>query len=382
MTVLMGAEKYEITTYRADGTYSDGRRPDNVAFSQTLADDLCRRDFTINAMAYNPKTGLVDMFGGVSDLRNKIIRCVGNPVDRFNEDALRIMRAIRFACRLDFELSTSTVTAIWDCGENLTNVSQERITAELLEILKYRKPRNRTMLEYIIKRIIPEFLALAQVAHNNPYHYTDVFSHTIDALFHSKSCDIEVLLTLLFHDIGKQAARQFDKKRLTHHYKKHPIFSENMTREILHRMKLDNKTITNVCLLIKYHDLDLPATKKAAKKALNRLGEELCLKLLDVKLSDRYAHRITTAEFADFESNLQKFPKLWQEIIANNEAFKISDLAINGNDLINFGFQEGQILGNLLNLCLTYVMENPEMNTKEELLNYVSKIDIDNLQKI
>ncbi|MCL2016760.1 MAG: HD domain-containing protein [Defluviitaleaceae bacterium] len=374
MTVLIGKNKYEVTTYRADGTYSDGRRPDQVTFSRTLKDDLCRRDFTINAMAYNDQTGLVDLFGGADDINNKIIRCVGNPCDRFNEDSLRIMRAIRFACRLDFDISKCTISAIWDCGENLKNVSQERITAELVQILQHRKKRNRIMLEYIIKRTIPEFLALAQVAHNNPYHYTDVFTHTIDALFHCTSTDTEILLALLFHDIGKQKARTFDEKRLTNHYKLHPLESAAMCKEILTRMKLDNKTLTNVCKLVKYHDWDLQPTKKIAKKSLNKLGYELCIKLLEVKLSDRFAHRLQPQDFAQWSANLAQIKGFWDEIIANNEAFAIADLAINGNDLMEMGFPQGKILGELLQKCLDYVMDNPDENSKTALLAYVSKL--------
>ncbi|MCL1998389.1 MAG: HD domain-containing protein, partial [Turicibacter sp.] len=369
MTVLIEGDNFEVTTYRADGNYSDGRRPDEVRFSDNIRDDLCRRDFTINAMAFSEPTGLVDLFGGLSDLKNGIIRCVGDPIARFNEDALRIMRAIRFACRLDFELPKETIRAIWECGENLKNVSQERITAELVEILKFRKPDR--LFEYIIKRTIPEFLTLAQVAHNNPYHYTDVFTHTIDALFHCKSEDIEVLLALLFHDIGKQEARTFDEKRLTNHYRGHPIVSETMTREILTRMRFDNNTIDNVCLLVKYHDWDLVPSKKAARKSLNKLGHELCLKLLEIKFSDRFAHRLKLSEYEIWAEKMDHFKVLWQEVLDNGEAFNLGDLAINGDDLLKIGFLPNKALGDTLKSCLDHVIDDPTKNNKTDLLEYI-----------
>ncbi len=380
-TVIIDAEHYEVTTYRADGTYSDGRRPDKVTFSQSLDDDLSRRDLTINAMAYNDNVGLIDSFGGARDLKQGVIRCVGLARDRFNEDALRVMRAIRFAVTLDFDLPKETVEAIWDCGENLKNVSQERKRDELVKILRgiLRLDKEsahfstlRRMIEYIIKRIMPEFQEMAQVTHNNPYHYTDVFNHTMDMLFASDTEDIEILLTVLFHDIGKVSCRVFDERRLTNHYYGHAEHSVAIAREILERLRFDNRTIERVLLLVTGHDFVIQNNRRSAKKLLERFGLELCQKLYQFQLLDKAAHRWNHPDYYQkWVSEVSKAKNLWDEIIESREAFLVKDLAINGHDLITIGYQQGPELGDALKRCLEYVIENPEKNTKDDLLEHV-----------
>jgi tRNA nucleotidyltransferase (CCA-adding enzyme) len=382
MTILLNELPYEITTYRSDSQYSDGRRPDIVTFSQTLKEDVKRRDFTINAIAYNETDGLTDFFGGQNDLKNRIIRCVGDPAERFNEDALRIMRAIRFAVTLDFDISKETIEAIYNNGKNLENISQERKRDELLKTLKglhkikkdtQHYTKLRLMTEYIIKRIIPEFQALAQLTHNNPYHYTDIFTHTMDMLFMADTDDAEILLTILFHDIGKMEARIFDEKRLTNHYYRHAEYSVEITRAILNRMRFDTKTINNVLSLIKTHDYAIQNSRKCAKKLLNTLGIHLSTKLLSFQVYDKNAHRWPLRKDYDkWAIEMNKVKKLMQEITDSNEAFALRNLAINGNDLIAIGFAQGKKIGDTLNICLEYVMEYPEKNNKIDLLSYAN----------
>ena len=379
-------ELYEITTFRADGEYSDGRRPDAVKFAETIEEDLSRRDFTVNAMAYSERAGLIDPYGGYADLKTGIIRCVGKAEDRFNEDALRIMRAVRFAVTMDFDISKDTVHAVWECGHNLCNVSAERKTAELVKILmavnnldkqsEYYQKLCR-MVEYLIKRIIPEFQDLAQITHNNPYHYTDVFTHTMDMLF-SDSTDLEIQLTVLFHDIGKIKARVFDEKRLTNHYYKHPVYSAEMAREILTRMRFDSRTIDSVVKLVEVHDVLLKPDRRCAKRLLNKLGHEQCLQLVRFQMLDKQAHRWNTpAEYEDWCQGVESLREMWVDIIHNQEAFKVGDLAINGDDLIKMGFKQGKSIGITLNECLDYVMENPDKNDKTELKRFILSSMID-----
>ena len=379
----------EVTTYRTDGIYSDGRRPDSVIFSKELQDDLSRRDFTVNAMAYNADTGMVDPFGGCDDLRNRVIRCVGVPAERFNEDTLRVMRGIRFAICLDFKIDNETLNAIWECGHNLVNVSQERITAELIKTLRAlhrldkSAPHNQLlcrMVEYIIKRTIQEFIELAQLAHNSVFHYTDVFTHTTDMLFDANTNDVELLLTILFHDIGKLKAQRFDEKKLVTRFSGHEPHSARMAAEILHRMRLDNRTITRVVKLIKFHDYplcpDRRLCKKRAKTLLNKLGHELCLKLYEFQLIDKKAHRWGYSElFPSYETWVKyvaPLVPLWDEIIGNGEPYRICDLAISGGDLIENGFPQGKAIGEALDRCLEYVLHFPEKNNKADLFTLLN----------
>ena len=384
ITAICDGVPYELTTFRKDGTYSDGRRPDEVAFTRNLREDLQRRDFTINAMAYDDTIGIIDPFGGLNDLEHGKIVCVGSPIERFNEDALRIMRAVRFAVELSFDLPKETVNAIWECGHNLNNISQERKTAELLKMLqglstldknKVNLKNTRSMVEYIIKRVIPEFIELSEITHNNIHHYTDVFNHTIDMLFAATTDDIELLLTVLFHDIGKMRARQFNEKRLSYNYHGHEKHSAEMTREILTRLRLDNKTINNVVLLVENHDYHITALRSCAKKLLALLSNELCVKLVYFQLLDKAAHRWNSfKELNERTKEIEALLPLINDIIVSGEATELSALAINGNDLLELGYQQGEKIGEILRSCLEYVLENPQRNVREDLLAFVREM--------
>jgi tRNA nucleotidyltransferase (CCA-adding enzyme) len=387
----------EITTFRADGNYSDGRRPDEVTFSDNIEDDLARRDFTMNAMAIrlvdfllwessddSLKSKLIDPYDGCKALTvDKTIKCVGKPVERFNEDALRIMRGIRFAAAMDFDIDKETQKAMYECGVNLKNVSEERKRDELvktllsLPTLQKENPQYfniRRMVEWAIKRIIPEFLELSQVTHNNPYHYADIFTHTMDCLFAIEKPDIELLLAVLFHDIGKLKCRHFDENRLTNHYYGHPVVSVEMTKEIMERMRFDNDTIKNVLLLVETHDSVLQGKDRTVKKLLNKIGYDLCMTLIELQWVDKGAHRYSGDDFAKKMNDIVAFSDRCKEIIEAGEAFKIADLAINGDDLLSIGFAQGKELGDALEKCLEHVIDNPQDNERGKLLEIAKNV--------
>jgi tRNA nucleotidyltransferase (CCA-adding enzyme) len=326
----------------------------------------------------------IRQFISLPDLKQGVFRYTNNTIDLFDEDALHIMTTVRIAVDLDLDIAKNTVLAIWECGHNLANISQEQKTDEFIQILKSLYKLNRKsphynslcrMVEYIIKRIIPEFQELAQFTHNNPYHYTDIFTHTMDMLFASRNKeegeDIELLLTILFHDIGKIKARVFNDKRLTNHYYKHEIYSADMTKEILERMKFAPQTINRVVKLVKVHDFLLKPKPNTVKKLLNKLDLDLCSKLIIFQQYDKRAHRLNTEDYRRWLDDVAVFARLLNETIENNKSLKISDLEIDGFDIIKLGFKQGNAIGDMLNLCLDYVLENPEKNNKQDLINYV-----------
>ena len=254
VTVMLDKDGYEVTTYRIDGVYEDGRHPREVTFTPDLKEDLKRRDFTMNAMAYNGKTGLIDIFDGRKDMENRIIRCVGDPEERFREDALRMMRAVRFSAQLGYEIEAATETAITHLAENLKKISAERIQVELLKLLCAPYPgRIRSAYELgITKIILPEFDSCMETAQNNPHHCYTVGEHSIRAM-EAVEPDKCLRLAMLFHDIGKPVTKTTDQEGIDH-FHGHPLVSEEMTRKILKRLKLDNQTIFTVTRLVRYHD--------------------------------------------------------------------------------------------------------------------------------
>lgn len=368
VTVVIDAIGYEVTTYRIDGAYSDNRRPDNVSFTNSLLEDLSRRDFTINAMAYNDEDGLIDPFDGLKDLYNKVIRCVGKPRDRFNEDALRILRAIRFACQLGFSIHPSIGWQIGytDIVDNLDNISVERINSEFVKMMKTKQISNRLVWNSnIFIKFIPELADLKGFKQNNPWHIYDVFCHTIKALEKCGSEDLIVRLAVLFHDIGKPHSYQ-DGEDGIRHFKGHGRVSAEITDNIMKRLRFDNETRNNVVELVYYHDVTLVPSKTNIKKRLNGLGEEQFRRLLEVKKADNMAQNPVHAK--DRIKELEKIEKLIDEVITENECFSLKDLAVNGKDLIALGYKPGERLGSALNALLAYVIADEVKNDKAILL--------------
>ncbi|MEW9093753.1 MAG: CCA tRNA nucleotidyltransferase [Clostridiaceae bacterium] len=367
VTVVINDENFEITTYRIDGIYSDGRHPDNVNFTRSLKEDLARRDFTINAMAYNSKEGLIDYFGGLYDLKEKVIRCVGIPHNRFSEDALRIMRAYRFAGQLGFNIEEEALTAILELKENLKNISIERIREELNKIMISDMSIFFGLYKHgILKVILPELEVCAGIKQDNPYHIYDVYDHSIYSAINIES-KLHLKLTMLLHDIGKPECKTTDKQGIDHFYN-HNEVSATKAEQILKRMKYDNKIIEKVVTLIKYHDREISGSK-SIKKLLNLIGEESFKDLLKVKIADMQAQNLDF--YKERYDKLVNIEEKLNRIIETKECFTIKDLAINGKDLINIGIKQGKEIGDILNHLLDIVLENPEMNTKEKLIEII-----------
>ena len=372
VTVLIGKEPYEVTTYRIDGEYEDSRHPKEVSFTSDLKEDLLRRDFTINAMAYNDTDGLVDIFGGMEDIEAKVIRCVGEPKERFSEDALRLLRAIRFAAQLGYDIEEKTYEAIKELSPTLKNISAERIQAELNKILVSDNPSMlKTAFETgLTAQFIPELDLCFNTVQNNPHHCYNVGDHIIKAI-ESIEPDKTLRLTMLLHDIAKPQCKKTGEDGIDH-FHGHQIKSSEMAVDILRRLKYDNDTIDKTKRFVKYHDERLEAGTKIMRRAMNRIGADAFPDIFKVWVADVSAQSDYQREekFARIERNKSDY----EEIIAKNECVTLKDLAVTGRDLINAGMQAGPALGEVLDQMLKDVIEEPDHNNKEYLLKqYVSK---------
>lgn len=366
VTVMLDKEGFEVTTYRVDGEYEDGRHPKEVTFTASLEEDLKRRDFTINAMAYNPSVGLVDLFGGMKDLDGKIIRCVGEPLERFTEDALRIMRAVRFSAQLGFVIEEKTRNALSVIAPNLKNVSAERIQTELVKLLVSPHPDYlRTAYETgITREFLPEFDACMETEQNTPHHCYSVGEHTLRSLLYVPQ-DKTLRLTMLLHDIGKPEMKTTDETGRDH-FKMHGPVGEKMARAILRRLKFDNDTIRKVSHLVKWHDSRPVETPKSVRRAVNQIGVEFFEDYLTVQKADLAAQSAYKRE--EKLSRVQGVERIYREIMAKKECVSLSALAVTGKDLIEAGVKPGKEIGELLAQLLELVLEDPERNEKETLL--------------
>lgn len=365
VTVVINHTPYECTTFRIDGDYSDSRRPDNVEFTTDIIKDLSRRDFTINAMAYNPHTGLVDPFGGAEDIKAKAIRCVGNAEERFTEDALRILRAVRFAVQLDFCIDSATDNAIELLHKNLKNISIERITSELNKMIVcpsfYRQMLCR---EFLFTLIIPELKECVSYDQHNPYHAYDLYMHIALAVGFGNR-DIITELALLLHDIGKPQCQVFDERGIAHYYE-HAKIGAVLADERLKAMKYDNDTRKKVVELISYHDATFDDEPKHIKKWLNKIGEEQFRRLLEVRYADIFAQNAMS--MSQRLAYIDRIRERLDEVLESDQCFKLKDLAVNGNDLMELGIPQGKEIGHTLNLLLDMVMNGDVENDKDALL--------------
>lgn len=365
ITIVINGSGYEVTTFRRESTYSDGRHPDKVEFISNLEEDLGRRDFTINAMAYNENVGLVDPFNGKNDLQDKCIKCVGNPIERFSEDALRILRALRFSGRFDFSIEESTQDAMLKCSSKLRNVSQERIQYEFVKIIG-SKILYPEIFKKIVSEFIPEIIPMFSCEQNNPYHIYDVWNHTMVALDYSRRYHPIVQLAVFLHDIGKPQCKTTDANSIDHFYR-HAVASADIADGVMRRMKFDNETRESVTQLVRYHDATILNDKKSVKRWLNKIGQTEFLRLLDVRACDIYAHNIKYRQ-----TRIEQVGQIYDlavEISKSGEAFNIKDLAINGRDIIDLGFSQGPIIGEKLNFLLDMVIEGKVKNEREALIN-------------
>ena len=366
VTVMLGKDGFEVTTYRVDGEYEDNRHPKQVAFTASLKEDLARRDFTINAMAYNPFSGIVDEFNGLEDLKHGIIRCVGTASERFDEDALRILRAIRFSAQLGFEIEEETRAAMKMKAGHLENISAERIQAELVKLLISDHP-DRIQEAYrlgITKVILPEYDAMVGVAQNTPNHIYTVDKHTLIALKSIEASPV-LRLTMLMHDMGKLEVKKTLEDGRDIFYR-HPEVSARMARTILKRLKFDNDTLDKVVRLVKWHGLKYNAEAVDVRKALNRVGRDIFEDFIKVQTADVLAKSPAVIERK--LNLLKEKERLYRQIIEENQCFEIKSLAVNGRDLIAAGIEAGPLLGAVLERLTEEVIEDQSLNTKEKLI--------------
>lgn len=371
VTVMRHGRGYEVTTYRVDGEYEDGRHPKEVTFTASLKEDLRRRDFTVNAMAYNEEDGLVDLFGGRQDLEQKIIRCVGEANERFEEDALRIMRAVRFSAQLGFSIEERTKEAIRGHAERLRQVSAERIQVELTKLVISPNPDFlRIAWETGITAVVlPEFDRLMEQPQNNPHHCFSVGEHTLHAM-QAVRPDKCLRLAMLLHDVAKPLCLTTDAEGIDH-FHGHAQKGERMAAQILKRLRYDNHTTELVSRLVKWHDVAIAPEKKALRRAASRMGKELFPLILEVKAADLAAQ--SDYQRTEKREWLERLRGLYEEIEREGDCLTIKDLAVNGRDLIQAGITPGPQLGLALQQLLEIVLEDPEKNTREYLLSSLPK---------
>lgn len=371
ITVMINGNGYEVTTYRIDGKYLDNRRPEGVTFVLNLNEDLARRDFTINALAFNEKQGLIDYFGGLEDLKNKIIRAIGQPNKRFQEDALRMLRAIRFAASLDFDIEEKTIEAIKSNSHLILNVSNERIRDELCKMMvsnnttkALRTLKDTKLLEFIL----PEFQVAVGFNQQNPHHDKDIFEHVL-AVVEKCPPSLNVRVAGLLHDIAKPNCFTIDKEGIGHFYghdKKGVIIS----RQILRRLKFDNQSINKISTLVKEHmNVLSKPTDVSVKRLINRVGVDLVPDLFALQRADALGSRFSEIRLGE----IRKMEESALAILESKVPLSIKDLAINGEDIISeFSLKPGKEIGVMLKFLLDKVLEHPELNNKEKLLAIIS----------
>ncbi len=367
LTVIIDDHPVEITTFRVDQGYSDHRHPDQVFFTSSLEQDLARRDFTMNAIAYNPEEGFFDFFQGVEDIHACLIRTVGNPEHRFEEDALRILRALRFSSQLNFEIEEKTKRSIFRKKDLLKNISMERITSEFIKTLLGQNVRA-VLSEYIdiFAVFLPELLPMKSFQQNSPYHIYDVLEHSLIALENILPVP-HLRLAALFHDIGKPETYSQDQKGVGHFYghsKKSVLISE----EVLDRMKLDKDTKERVCTLIRYHGTPIEPKEKFVKRWMNRLTPEVFFDLMELKSAD---HLGKNPQVLHRMEQIDQLKAIAKEVIQKGACFTLEDLALNGHDLMDLGFPEGKEIGEILSLLLSMVMEGKLKNQRKDLIDFV-----------
>lgn len=357
VTVLFKGMSVEITTFRVDGDYPDGRHPSEVSFSRNLEDDLARRDFTMNAIAYSPRRGIIDIYGGETDINARVIRCVGEPEKRFSEDALRVMRALRFSSVLGFDIEENTKSAIFLKKETLAKVSKERIFSELKQLLCGGNVK-KVLLEYreVFAEIIPEIRAMFDYDQHSKYHNSTLFEHTARAVEAAPARE-EMRLAMFFHDIGKPACRSTDENGEGHYYG-HAAKSAELADKILRELKCDNALRVRVCEIIKYHDIPIELSHRAIKRQLSKLGGELFCDVMEAHIADDSAKQPFT--LARTETARQAI-RIAEEIAQEKPCLDLKALAVNGGDLKEImepSPMMGEILGELLSEVVDGTLEN------------------------
>ena len=363
---------YEVTTYRIDGEYEDGRHPKAVSFTGNLADDLMRRDFTINAMAYNETKGLVDLFTGREDLEKGVIRCVGEPKERFTEDALRMMRAIRFSAQLGFAIEEQTLEAVRALADTIQKISAERIQMELLKTLTSAHPQTiRLFYETGLSHyFLPELDQMMETGQNNPHHCYSVGEHTLHSLSEVPQ-DKVLRLAMLLHDVAKPVCKTTDEEGIDH-FHGHPLQGAELARKILRRLKMDNETISKVTQLIRWHDYNPPLSERNVRRAVCKVGlaqypDIFAVKRADIRAQSDYKKEEKLRYVDDYE-------QVYEQILEKNQCLSMKDLAVDGSDLLAAGIPQGKAIGEKLHGLFELVLEEPSRNTREYLLSQINQV--------
>ena len=372
VTVVENKVGYEITTFRRDGDYVDGRHPLDVEYVTNPRTDCLRRDFTINAMMYNPDTGILDFFCGQRDIRYKIIRCVGNPEQRFREDALRMLRAVRFKAQLGFKIEEKTAQAIKKCAVLIKKVSRERILDELNKILLSDNPDAfRDLHELgVLKFILPELDACFYQMQRNKYHIYDVGEHIMHTVSNTPN-DLTLRWAALLHDTGKPCCPSTDANGVIHFYGHHRE-SRRIAVDVLYRLHMDSDTIKDVALLVENHDFRVEANFTAVKRMMSKTGAELFEKLLILQRADNTAKNpdLLPDKLRKIDGGLD----IYRQVIASKQPYRISDLVVNGRDLMEKGYRQGREIGDALKALLDEVIIKPELNNRQYLLKRASEM--------
>ena len=371
IAVILDGKQYEITTFRMDGEYKDSRHPETVTFSKELRDDLSRRDFTVNAMAYSPQTGLVDLFGGRNDLEYGVIRCVGDPSHRFGEDALRILRALRFASVLNFTIEPQTQHAILQMKDTLSDIASERIVAEMNKLICGENVASvLRRFRQVFAVFIPELTSTFGFEQNSPHHNRTVYRHIVASV---KNIEPDPILrtAMLFHDIAKPLSQTTDERGKSH-YKNHPMLGAAMAEKIMRRLCYPNHFIDEVTTLVRHHDDRIKPDMVIIKKYLGLLGADLMKKLIKVQRADIYAQSMYQRE--EKLSNLDAIEVETERILTSGECYQLKMLAVSGRDIIHLGVASGKQIGEILNTLLNMVIKGEINNSREELLIEAKKL--------
>lgn len=357
----------EVTTYRTDGEYTDGRRPKEVYYTPDIIKDLSRRDFTINAMAYN-ENGLLDPFNGMEDIRRKRIRTVGNPYKRFEEDYLRILRAIRFAAQLGFHIDNKTKDACKKYATNINRISYERIRDEIFKILLSETPSVglRLMKELnVLQVILPELSLTINYDQRNPHHNRSLFDHILCVVDKTPPI-LSLRMAALLHDIGKPSSFSLDEKGIGHYYNHDKIGAEK-TRNILNRLRCSKEFISEVTMFVREHMFYSDIKEKGLKRLLKRVGEDNVFNLMELKRADMSCKNGKDSRLID--ENIEKI----RNILEKKEPFKKEHLAVDGNDIIKIGYKPGEVIGEIIEYLLERVVKKPEINNKDDLIEITRK---------
>ncbi len=367
VTVIINQTAVEITTYRTDGKYSDNRHPDSVSFTRDLKNDIARRDFTVNALAYSPETGIIDIFGGESDINNKILRCVGDPKKRFEEDSLRILRGLRFAARFGLNIEEQTRDAMLGQRHLLNNISRERVCAEFNKLMVCDNAAD-ILNEYkeVFAVCMPEIEAMFDFAQDNPHHDFNVWQHTINVIKNTPP-DLELRLAALFHDIGKPGCKTTDENGIGHFYG-HAEISEEIAVSVMKSLKQSNALTNNVALLVKYHCRTGDIGLKGMRRLYGILGYELTEKLIALTKADTFGQKTEISK--DKAMHINELYEMLKKITESNLCCKHADLKVNGNDILSLGVARGKIVGEILDDLLNKVLSGELENDRDCLLKY------------